>query len=170
MGSDIMSQRHPWQKFLLRFTSVAQVRKSDLIFSEGLMGRSGDTHLLKMTIFLGTTEAYFVKYQNIPSTASVGTVNSKSQNQADSVWLIPRCSYGCSTAGPSHAGHRNAEVPLTPQSTSALLISVCMTKKQVKDFQIKRDAKSCRLPLTWKLNSVYNFAVHMWAKRGTKGW
>lgn len=86
MGSDIMSQRHPWQKFLLRFTSVAQVRKSDLIFSEGLMGRSGDTHLLKMTIFLGTTEAYFVKYQNIPSTASVGTVNSKSQNQADSVW------------------------------------------------------------------------------------
>ena len=57
---------------------VAQVRKRDLIFSESPVERSGDTRLSKLTIVLGTTEAYFVKYLNIPSKACVCIVNSNS--------------------------------------------------------------------------------------------
>ena len=57
---------------------ITQVRKRDLVFGESHVERGGDTHLPKLTIFLGTTEAYFVKYLNIPSKVSVCTVNSSS--------------------------------------------------------------------------------------------
>lgn len=78
-------------------------------------------------------------------------------------------SYGCSAAHPSWAGYRNNEVPLTSQSTSPIEISVYVSKEQMKVFQNIRDAKSCELPLTWRLDSVYHSAVHIWVKRGTKG-
>lgn len=67
-------------------------------FNESLMGRSRDTHLSEVTIFLGTTE---IKYQNIPSTASVGTANSNSQNQDDSESIFP----GVARAAPLHTHH-----------------------------------------------------------------
>lgn len=62
------------------------------------MGRSRDTHLSEVTIFLGTTE---IKYQNIPSTASVGTANSNSQNQDDPESIFP----GVARAAPLHTHH-----------------------------------------------------------------
>lgn len=39
----------------------------------------------------------------------------------------------------------------------------------MKAFQISRDAESYRLPLTWRLDSIYHFVVSVWVKRGTEG-
>ena len=64
---------------------VGQVRKSDLVLSECPVERSREACLRMLMIFLGTTEAYFVKYLNILSKASACRVNSDSWNQADAV-------------------------------------------------------------------------------------
>lgn len=43
------------------YSTLLRLGKGILAFGESHVERSGDAHLSKLTIFLGTTEAYFVK-------------------------------------------------------------------------------------------------------------